>query len=65
MVENPWKNEVTWKKCREWYKEVPLDLTKINERRNRRVLRESGAEWKVAATSMHHDVLLDSEECQE
>ena len=38
---------------------------KRNERRSRRVLREGGTEWKVAATIMHYDVLLDSEECHE
>ena len=29
---------------------------------NRGVLGEGGAEWKMAATSLHDDVLLDSEE---
>ena len=38
---------------------------KANERRNRGVLGEGGAEWKVAAASLHDDVLLDSEERHE
>ena len=42
-----------------------LGCDKGNERRNRAVLGDGGAEWKVSATSMHDDVLLDSEECHE
>ena len=42
-----------------------LGLNKRNKWRNRRVLREGEAEWQVAATSMHDDVLLGSEECYE
>ena len=41
-----------------------LYLTR-NERRNRRVSGEGGAEWEVAATSLYNDVLLDTEECYE
>ena len=33
-----------------------------NKRSNLRVLGEGEAEWKIAPTSMHDDVLLDSEE---
>ena len=51
--------------CDGFHPEVPLGLDKGTERRNRGVPREGGAEWKVAATSMHDDVLLDSEECDE
>ena len=41
-----------------------LDLTKErNERRNCGTLGENGAEWQMPATSLHNDVLLDSEEC--
>ena len=35
---------------------------KRNEERNRGVLGEDGTKWKVSATSMHDDVLLDTEE---
>ena len=42
-----------------------LGLNKGNERRNRGVPREGVGEWKVATTSMHDDVHLDSEECHE
>ena len=42
-----------------------LGQNKRNVRRNSGTPRESGAEWKVAATSMHDDVLLDPEECHE
>ena len=37
-----------------------LGLDKRVERRNRGVLGEGGAEWKMAATSLHDDVLLGS-----
>ena len=40
-------------------------LDKRDERRNCRVLGESGTQWHMAATSLHDDVLLDSEECHE
>ena len=40
-------------------------LDKRNEWRNCGIYGESGAEWQVAATSMHNDVLPDSEECHE
>ena len=29
------------------------------------LLEKGGADWKMAATSIHDDVLLDSEECHE
>ena len=38
---------------------------KRNEERKRRVLGEGGAERKVAAASLHDDVLPHSEECYE
>ena len=41
---------------------VLLGFEKRNEERNRGVLGEGGTKWKVAATSVHDDVLLDSEE---
>ena len=33
--------------------------------RNSGVLEEGGTKWKVAATSLHNDVFLDTEECHE
>ena len=38
---------------------------KRNEWRNRGVLGEGGTKWKVAATNMHDDVVLDTEESNE
>ena len=43
--------------------EVPLDLTKETRGENRGVSGEGGTEWHMAATSVHDDVLLDSEDC--
>ena len=43
----------------------PFGFDKRNERRNCRVLREGGGEWQMAATSLHNDVLLDSQERHE
>ena len=40
-------------------------LDKRGERKNCGILGEGGTEWKIAATSLHDDVLLDSEECYE
>ena len=51
--------------CDGFHPKVPLDLTKETREEIVAFLREGGAEWKVAATSMHNDVLLDSEECHE
>ena len=42
-----------------------LGFHRRNERRNRTVLEEGGAEWKVAASSVHDDLLLDSQEYHE
>ena len=42
-----------------------LGLDNGNERSNCGILGESGAEWQMAATSVHNDVFLDSEECHE
>ena len=50
--------------CDGFHPKVPLDLTK-ETRGNTGILRESRAEWQMAATSMHNDVLLDPEECYE
>ena len=50
--------------CDGFHPKVPLDGTK-NEWRNRGVLVEGGAEWKMAATGLHDDVLLDSHERHE
>ena len=36
-----------------------------DERRRGGVLAKGGTMWKIAATSLHNDVLLDSEECHE
>ena len=38
-------------------------LDKRNERRNCATVGEGGAQWKMAAASLHNGVLLDSEEC--
>ena len=51
--------------CDGFHSKVPLVVTKGNERRNRGVLGNSRAEWEMAATSLHDDVLLNSEECHE
>ena len=40
-------------------------LDKRNERRNCGILGEGGTEWQTATTSLHNDVLLDSQECLE
>ena len=52
-------------RCDEEVQNASTRLNKRNARRNRGVFRQGGAEWKVAATSMHDDVLLDIEECHE
>ena len=49
--------------CDGFHPKVPLDLT--NKRRNCRVDGEGGTEWQMAATSLHDDVPLDSEERHE
>ena len=51
--------------CDGFHPRVPLDLTQENDRRNCGILGESGAEWQMAATSLHTDVLPDPEECHE
>ena len=43
--------------------ESSLGLGNRNKRRNRGVLGEGGAEWKMAAASLYNNVLSDSEEC--
>ena len=45
--------------------ERSLGLDKRNKKGNCRVPGEGGTEWQMAATSLHNDVLLDSEECCE
>ena len=64
------ERSVTWKKCRDCFQAktgvgcdgfhptVLFNLTKRDEGRNCGVPGEGGAEWKVAATSMHNDVLF-------
>ena len=47
--------------CDGFHPEVLLDDK--NGRRTCGILGESGAEWQMAATSLHNDVLLDSEGC--
>ena len=51
--------------CDGFHPKVPLDLTKETRGRNRGVLGESGTEWQMVATSLHDDVLLDSQQCHE
>ena len=45
--------------------ESSFGLDKRNETRNRGVHGEGGAECEMVATSLHNDVLLDTEECYE
>ena len=45
--------------------ERSLGLDKRNKKGNCRVPGEGGTEWQMAATRVHNDVLLDSEECCE
>ena len=50
--------------CDGFHPKVPLDLTK--ETRGEIVeLLDKLEQWQMAATSLHNDVLLDSEECYE
>ena len=49
--------------CDGFHQKVSLVLTKRNAGRNRGVLGEGGTKWKMSATSLHNDVLLDTEEC--
>ena len=51
--------------CDGFHPQSPWRLDKGNERGTCGILRESGAEWQVAATRSHNDVPLDSEECYE
>ena len=44
---------------------VPLDVTKETRGEIVEFLERGGAEWQMAATSVHNDVLLDSEERHE
>ena len=46
--------------CEGFHPQVLLNLTKETRGENCGVLGEGGAERKMAATSLHHDVLLDS-----
>ena len=46
--------------CDGFHPKVPVDLTKETTGKNDGIIGESGAEWQMAATSMHNDVLLDS-----
>ena len=48
-----------------FHPKVPLDLTKETRGEIVEFLEKSGAEWQVAATSRHNDVLPDTEECYE
>ena len=74
MQDKPWRNEELRKgeealtrlkkcECTKQRQELAAGSDKRNERRNRGILAEGGTEWKVTATSLHNDVLLDSEEC--
>ena len=49
--------------CDGFHPKVPLDLTRENKKRNSGVIGKGGAEWQMAATSLHNDVLLDTQEC--
>ena len=50
-------------RCDGFHPKVPLDLTKETRGDNCEVLREGGAEWQMAATSLYDDVLLDTKNC--
>ena len=53
-------------RCVGFHSKVSLNVKKKNERRNRGEFGKGGAEWKMAATSLHDDVFFfDSEECHE
>ena len=43
--------------CDGFLPQFPFNFTKETRRRNREVPGEGGTEWKVAATSLHDDVL--------
>ena len=51
--------------CDGFHTKVLLHVTKETRGENRGVLGEFGTKWKVAATSMYDDVLLDTAECHE
>ena len=64
---------MNWKKCRDctrqagcvgFHTKSPLELTR-NMRRSGGVIGKGGAEWEMAGTSLHNNVLLDTEECHE
>ena len=46
--------------CDCFHPKGPLDLTKGTRGEIVEFLGECGAEWQIAATSLHNDVLLDS-----
>ena len=48
-----------------FHPKVPLDFTKETRGENREVSREGGAEWPMAATTLHDDIFLGPEECHE
>ena len=48
-----------------FHPKVPFGLDKRNKRRNREVSGEGGAEWQMAATTLHDDIFLGPEECHE
>ena len=49
--------------CDGFHPEASLGLDTRNKRINCGIRRNSGAKWQVAATSLHDDVVLDTEEC--
>ena len=49
--------------CCGFHSKVLLDLSEETRRTNCGVLGEGGAEWNMAATSLHDDVLLNTEGC--
>ena len=81
LEDKPWKNEELKKleealsvesvrgKDRSGMRWLPpkssLGFDKRNKKINRGVLGQGGAEWEMAAASLHDDVLLDTEECHE
>ena len=51
--------------CDGFHPKSILGFDNGNERRNRGVPGEGGTKWKVAAASLHSEVLLETEECHE
>ena len=51
--------------CHVFHTKVPLGLAKGTRGEIVEFLKMVGTKWKIAATSLHDDVLLDGEDCHE